>query len=635
MISLNKNSEIRKFLTLTGELEMKQEELRCGLCSLPNFNPLFVMKIIDKEQKGYITKYDIQRFLCIHMTSEDSFIKTRPTQHQDEESDDDLTLSSLDMMVRYFDLNKDGCLNYDEMMFILLPCTDNNIINQIKKNKNRPLRYSSYVKSQIINDARHLIRSEALIHQELEDFRSALNIVENYEYKAAYLEITELNGLNKFLNLEDGDSSAELVGAILRRIDSTGDGKIEFQDFVKFMKPCSKKPRIETDSSYLLEDPLRENLSENIYKRRQRFSQISSEIWKKSDIFKKSEDIPNLRSPPNVRTKSQSCDLGGKSSKRISLSKSHANLSISNKLDCVKYNYEKESPRNCSKRRSKFLSKIVKICKHEKKLEKFRVQLNKKDDFDPLLLFSFFDKYERPALQQFDMNRQDRPKYQSRQYLDTKKFKQSLKSLGVAMSNSRFKKFFKRYNSNNNGMLTLHEFLDIFIPKEFNPKFFKPASEDRVQNVKELTHIEHFISLETLFEIRDFLMHHLKIDKLIEKWLYEVSIIPSFQILSDLKSLGVDLDSIVSPRGLHKMLQGIDPTITKTETTLLVNRLNSIVKSEITYIDLAGNKDLYSKLTHTEISSRGCRKSRSRKGSIKRTKSTINKFRKTHQHLAL
>ena len=63
----------------------------------------------------------------------ENIINLRKSQKISIESKiEEIEVESFDIMVRYFDLDNDGCLNYDEMMFILLPCTDNLVIKQIK-----------------------------------------------------------------------------------------------------------------------------------------------------------------------------------------------------------------------------------------------------------------------------------------------------------------------------------------------------------------------------------------------------------------------------------------------------------------------------------------------------------------------
>ena len=223
-------------------------------------------------------------------------------------------------------------------------------------------------------------------------------------------------------------------------------------------------------------------------------------------------------------------------------------------------------------------------------MEKARKNLNKRSDFDPLLLFSFFDKYEIKTFENYDTNLGTKEIYESKLYLDIKKLKSSFKKLGVQMTSTRLKKFFQRYNSYNNGKLILHEFLDIFIPRELDPKYFKPASESRVQKVKELQQIDHFITLKTIFQIRDFIFLHIKIDKIIETILKEIEEIPSFQILSDLKNSKVNLEEEITVKGIFEMLSMDNPRVTKTEVSLMVNRFNSIVKEEIAYIYFVGNR---------------------------------------------
>ena len=56
------------------------------------------------------------------------------------------------------------------------------------------------------------------------------------------LSFIEVNGLDNFLKNEDEDSAPkEIIDAILRRVDSTGEGYINFKDFEKFLMPLEEK----------------------------------------------------------------------------------------------------------------------------------------------------------------------------------------------------------------------------------------------------------------------------------------------------------------------------------------------------------------------------------------------------------
>jgi hypothetical protein len=103
------------------------------------------------------------------------------------------------------------------------------------------MEYSSFIKSQIIKESRHLLKCEAAIHQTLEECKSELGLDNEYDFKVAYLEIIEVNGIENFLKSTSKDVSSNMVNAVLRRIDSTGDGNISFDDFLKFLTPQSDK----------------------------------------------------------------------------------------------------------------------------------------------------------------------------------------------------------------------------------------------------------------------------------------------------------------------------------------------------------------------------------------------------------
>jgi hypothetical protein len=74
------------------------------------------------------------------------------------------------------------------------------------------------------------------------------------------------------------------------------------------------------------------------------------------------------------------------------------------------------------------MNKLYKIVKLEKKVERARKSLNKLKDFDPLLLFSFFDKYSKyPNKYYADVEEDPSDEFKSKQYLDIKKLKTSFK----------------------------------------------------------------------------------------------------------------------------------------------------------------------------------------------------------------
>lgn len=105
----------------------------------------------------------------------------------------------------------------------------------------------------------------------------------------------------------------------------------------------------------------------------------------------------------------------------------------------------------------------------------------------------------------------------------------------LPLSSHRLKQVFRQYNQSENGQLSLHEFLDIFIPKEKEHRHFKPVDELMVQKVKDLTDIRELFPAEAISELRNFLSLVIKIDKIIERILEEIMCLSPFGALSDFK----------------------------------------------------------------------------------------------------
>ena len=239
---------------------------------------------------------------------------------------------------------------------------------------------------------------------------------------------------------------------------------------------------------------------------------------------------------------------------------------------------------------SELVKKLHKVLKLERKVEAERVKINQICDFDPLLLFSYFDKYwvKSDSNTSTNVDLSD-CRFESKQYLDMSQFKSWLKKIGVSPTSHRLKAFFIRYNKTQNGRLSLHEFLDIFIPKEFDLTYFKPADENLIQKVKECDEITEFMTVETLFRLRDFVAAHLKVDKVVERLFDEMQSLAPFDALNDFKCCNIALNSTLSTDLLQTVFVKFKLDANDAEVLTLVQRLSS-VSNKLTFMDLACNK---------------------------------------------
>jgi len=206
---------------------------------------------------------------------------------------------AVDLLLKYFDIDRDGWLSYDEMMYMILPCTDKSVIASIfpKSWKNPQInelkaKYgnsnkSEYVKSFIIAEAKFVIKKEAAIHKILENLKqeiefdlkvtnpgigssdsisSWVDFINNASgFKVAYLKDLERWQSNVDLNQSTQSTKfsydpEDVYCAILRRIDSTGEGEITYEDLKSFITPSQKRVKKSASKSPILRVGDKENI---------------------------------------------------------------------------------------------------------------------------------------------------------------------------------------------------------------------------------------------------------------------------------------------------------------------------------------------------------------------------------------
>ena len=72
------------------------------------------------------------------------------------------------------------------MLRIILPSTDKTVIKNIKKNKDKPIIYSSYIKSLIMSETKLLIEGEVTMRKIIDKQRKQLEISDDLIVKQVY-----------------------------------------------------------------------------------------------------------------------------------------------------------------------------------------------------------------------------------------------------------------------------------------------------------------------------------------------------------------------------------------------------------------------------------------------------------------
>ena len=193
MPTVEQITKLKKFFITVGELETQQEELRVRLCSLPNFNPMYVLRLLDKENKQFITQYDNERLLNSSQSFEDSKTLHNKTQtaqvrtaHRFDSSSHNADDKQLSSIANSIEFGHNGCMSYEEMLRMILPSTDKAVIKNIKKIKDNPIYYSSYVKSLIVNETKLLLEGEITMRTIIDKHKGQLGITDESSCKKLY-----------------------------------------------------------------------------------------------------------------------------------------------------------------------------------------------------------------------------------------------------------------------------------------------------------------------------------------------------------------------------------------------------------------------------------------------------------------
>lgn len=158
---------------------------------------------------------------------------------------DDVKLAEWATLINYFDSNSGSELDFEDFLLILLPWQDRELRNVVKRAK--------YAIGEVQPEERMLHRDceillASLFKREIDLFRLKNMILEDLESitRCTPLELFNLVDINNqdyldHLSLKDfwmwngHFATEEELIAIIRRIDTDGDSKINYNDFVQFI----------------------------------------------------------------------------------------------------------------------------------------------------------------------------------------------------------------------------------------------------------------------------------------------------------------------------------------------------------------------------------------------------------------
>ena len=387
--------------------EIAIEKMRIELVYIPFFEPIFAFKLIDILDRGLISSKDIQGFLIEHNVSS--------------------IIGDCDLLIAFFDVDKDGYLSFSEFCSIILPTTitfqgirNNGKFSNININEN--------TKFEIENSLSKLINFEINGQVTIENDKKHLtNLFDFDAYKLfEMIDIYKINSLDlksikHFLDSIFIHKTDEEIMAFIRRADQNNDAQLSFMEFYDAMIP-TKYYKLKFNAD--LNSPI-ENL------KRRAYQNLPYLFYDKISPIKRSYSPSSLIST----------NLHDDTPEKITYVKE-----IPRKIYIPTHFYLDDSKYFSLKEQNDALYLISEINKLDSSLNYDIKNLEAHPDFDILDLFKIFDK-------------------KNRGYLIYDDLLQGFRSFNLEPSTKELVLFFKRCDLDNDQRISFYEFCEAFFVK--------------------------------------------------------------------------------------------------------------------------------------------------------------------------
>jgi Ca2+-binding EF-hand superfamily protein len=141
-----------------------------------------------------------------------------------------ITLAEIQMLVKYFDSDSDGFLNYQEFMQVMLPCDDMYLRSAATQRPNYPISPTAFLHRTVEKDLTELLEREIRWHTKLESRKHEL--MKRYDWSASgAFNVIDFARIGHIEHRHVADflkkngyyaTEAELI-AIIRRLDVDAD----------------------------------------------------------------------------------------------------------------------------------------------------------------------------------------------------------------------------------------------------------------------------------------------------------------------------------------------------------------------------------------------------------------------------
>ncbi len=225
MLGIETQYKLRDFFKAVAEEELIVERQRQHLAAVSDFEPYAAFKRVNRSGDEKVTALEIYYFL------RDNGVNY-------------CTLVDCGFLLKYFDTDMDGALNYTEFMQVLLPCDDLYLRSAATQRPTYHIgrydRLPTIVEKELVT----LFEREIHYHTKTEMIKQELQRRYDWNPRSAFECIDSLRigsvdhrSVNSFLRVNGYYATESELVTIIRRLDIDADQKITYDEFVEAVRP--------------------------------------------------------------------------------------------------------------------------------------------------------------------------------------------------------------------------------------------------------------------------------------------------------------------------------------------------------------------------------------------------------------
>ena len=214
------DQKLSKIFINLAKGERKAEISRQVLCDNVDFDPYQLFKLLDKENKQFITNTNILNYLISKGIS--------------------ATNAEVDLLILFYDKNYDKALLFEEFQNLILSqkyvnrYQNGNGNQNINNANNKPISFNvAYSFAKLLEKEIQLARNILILLSEIQNSKN-FNIHKIY-HEVKVTNYLEQNGIKNFLNKNNEYFLDSDIISILKRLDLNKDGKVDLCEFHLFM----------------------------------------------------------------------------------------------------------------------------------------------------------------------------------------------------------------------------------------------------------------------------------------------------------------------------------------------------------------------------------------------------------------